>query len=446
MYALCQNVANEIVDILVKETQDCEIFCKTGHDSADIDSSQFLSIIIDGKTWFGCRVCGKRCPQWNIFTDHYNRHILTSEISDREHFRASNTIQDDEHGDSTTQKLVDSKMNSAENFEQADFLKFEQLSSTKVSDAANMEERCEISGSSTECLDNADTKVCSGEITNRGSKKLARNSKKATKNMAPFQCMLCNRCFEDGEKLQTHLQKHGRKMPFKCSKCHETFDRSNTLKKHVTRKHPDVERPFACSVCNCQFPCTKALCEHLKLHPSPLGCSLCGTSCVRLDHLRHHIKTTHSDYRPYQCSYCGMTFKEQHHINEHNSRHVAKERHRGTPKSMKLQCKICCHWFTTQDKQKQHMLEKHSVGRWHECTICHQKYLFQVYLQQHMRKHEAEKPYGCTKCPRRFNSRFGLRAHLVLHSDERNFACGCCGRTFYRRSHLRSHFMIHLKQ
>jgi len=438
MYALCQNVANEIVDILVKETRDCKISCKTGRDSADIDPSQFLLIVIDGKTWFGCRICGKRCPQWNIFTDHYNLHVVGLEVSERENFNASNTIQDKKHEEklfhSTTQKLVDFEVNSAENSEQADFWKFEQLSSTEVSDAANMEEMCEISGSSTDCLDNSDTKVCFEEITNRDSKKF-----EATHYVAPFQCMLCNDCFEDGIKLQKHLQNHGRKRPFKCSECHETFDRSNDLKNHVNRKQYDVKRPFACSVCNFQFPCTKDLCEHLKLHPSPMGCSLCGTRCVRLDHLRHHIKTAHSDHRPYKCSYCGKTFKEQHHMNEHKSGHVTKERR-------KFKCKICSHCFTTKYRQKQHMLEKHSVGSWHECTICHQKCLFLAHLQEHMRKHENEKPYRCTKCQRRFKSRSGLRTHLVLHTGERNFACGCCGRTFYRRSHMKSHFKVHMKQ
>jgi len=425
-----------VFDISVEETQDGQTFSKTVQHSASNDSTQFMSISIEGKTWYGCKVCGKRFQQWNMFKIHYYLH------AGRSKFSASNMEEDDK----CTEKMIHSihdgfEVNETDNSEEAtcssyrNVWKIVELTTLKhdaadvVEDHEHEEEK--ISDGNVECSDKH-IEVYTGDSNSTDGEKF-----EATQKMATYQCMLCYCCFEDGRKLQKHLQKHQDSRgvtPFKCSVCSRTFGRSYPLKEHA--KCHNAKQPFACAVCDFQFLNITELCEHMKLHPAPFGCSLCHKRFGRLDHLCRHIKITHSNKRPYKCRYCRQAFKYRNHMIEHQFQH----------ESYHFTCKICSSCFRTRHQLKQHMLETHNVGSWHQCPLCHHKFLFSAYLKEHLQTHKDQKPYACSECPRRYKSRSGLRTHLVWHSGVRNFSCRCCDRTFYRRSHVKSHFKIHLRQ
>ena len=435
------------VNILAEETQDCQLFGNAIHHSANDDFAQSLLIIIDDETWYSCKVCGKRFHQWNMFKIHCTLHFAGLKVSKHEDFSASDMLEEGKcdvelfHSSSDGLEMNETSEH-AVSCSYTDDCKFEDLTTIKL-DAADVVEDLEHEGktsdSNVDFVDKKKTEVYYEETNNTDGEKF-----EASQNKGSYQCMLCYCCFEGGGQLKNHLRKHNRSKPFKCSVCNRTFNRSNNLKNHV-KKH-NAKQPFACSQCDFQFLNITELCEHLKLHPSPFGCSLCHKSYGRFDHLCHHVKVIHSSKRPYKCNYCGQTFKQRHHMTEHKFIHTAAEGRRDKRKRHRPKCKICSRVFRTRDRRQRHMLVTHNVGSWHECTVCHQKYLYPAYLKEHMRTHENQKPYECSECPRRFNSRSGLRTHLVWHSGERNFSCEVCGRTFYRRSHALSHFQVHLRQ
>jgi len=415
--------------------EDCHTFSETIHHLSDTDndSAQFIVINIEGDYWFGCKVCGVRLQQWNAFSSHFMQHHARAPgASEQNQLSASSMIEDGKCEGEPFHTILNTTENSEQSPCSSIACKSEELTAVTSSDVSDMSEDLELDDKKIfgDCLNVINEVYCkkSGDAARKS------NSLEITK---PYRCTFCNVCIDDRSKLQKHLEEHGVNRLFKCSVCKRSFNRSNNLRNHVKRHK--AKQPFACSVCDFQFPNVTELCEHLKLHPKPFGCSLCSNSYVRFDHLCHHIKIAHSQMRPYKCSICEQTFKERHHMVEHMSVHTDPEGHR-------YKCTICSKQFQTRDPYKRHMLVKHNVGSWHECSVCHQKYLYPNYLQEHMRTHEDRKPYPCSQCPRRFQSRSGLRTHLVWHSGERNFACDCCGRTFYRRSHAQSHFKVHLKE
>lgn len=53
-------------------------------------------------------------------------------------------------------------------------------------------------------------------------------------------------------------------------------------------------------------------------HNTPHVCLQCGLSVANSFALRRHIKTRHSDDKPFQCDKCGTYFKRRDHMNVHN--------------------------------------------------------------------------------------------------------------------------------
>lgn len=120
----------------------------------------------------------------------------------------------------------------------------------------------------------------------------------------PFKCLHCGRGFDYSVRLQRHVfNSHIRKRPHKCADCGKTFIQPSELVVH-RRSHTGKylstsfplfkhlfllyfvrscalngnyissiclffeqgEKPFACTVCNMRFTCTKLLKAHSRTH------------------------------------------------------------------------------------------------------------------------------------------------------------------------------------
>ncbi|XP_023721882.1 zinc finger protein 665 isoform X1 [Cryptotermes secundus] len=85
----------------------------------------------------------------------------------------------------------------------------------------------------------------------------------------PHKCMHCNKCFRRRQHLNVHLLLHTGEKPHSCQICGKRFRLRKTLKRHVLT-HTN-EKPFECLVCGQLFAQERYLKNHGKTHGIRIG-------------------------------------------------------------------------------------------------------------------------------------------------------------------------------
>lgn len=139
----------------------------------------------------------------------------------------------------------------------------------------------------------------------------------------PHQCKQCGKFYKSIHALRNHTMTHSTENHFACTQCDRRFPRKDYLRSHLLNVHSDLRR-FKCEKCDGHFKQK----EHLKTHamtcgiePSivarPHACNICAKRFVHLYVLNKHMKSVHSDERPFRCDICEMGFKMQHQLKGH---------------------------------------------------------------------------------------------------------------------------------
>lgn len=151
---------------------------------------------------------------------------------------------------------------------------------------------------------------------------------------------------EDDDKIRKPNQKKKQRLSdanarFTCNFCNERFYTQRAVSIHYAHIHRfqsisnlnDLRKKTSEIMMHSRYPCIscryqtnnkKLLMNHMKSHendPNAListKCPHCEKKLSTRSTLIVHVKTVHSNHRPYHCQYCDLSFKQMAHLKDHS--------------------------------------------------------------------------------------------------------------------------------
>ena len=140
----------------------------------------------------------------------------------------------------------------------------------------------------------------------------------------------------------------------------------------------------------------------------------------------------------FKCHQCNKIFERKHNFTKH-----MKYMHEG---GQKFYCSKCNLSFTTKDGRSRHESECQGVVY---CEKCGKKFKHRDVLTRHMRdKHSSSpKEFSCNQCDKVYNAYNSLWLHIkTIHGESKKVICQQCGNKFSSNHHLSDHIKrIHEK-
>ena len=192
----------------------------------------------------------------------------------------------------------------------------------------------------------------------------------------PFQCMFCQKSFQQSCHLKNHVRIHTGEVPFECKTCTKKFKTNCELKRHERIHSGEV--PYECKTCRKRFKQKGHLTTHERIHTGemPFECNTCKKRFKANYELKVH-KRIHTVEVPYECATCKKRFKQSSNLIHHERIHTGEMRY--------------------------------------ECKTCQKRFSQSSTLKNHERIHSGEKPYECKICGKRFRHRNAFKYHEKNH-------------------------------
>ena len=192
-----------------------------------------------------------------------------------------------------------------------------------------------------------------------------------------FECTECHKRFFTEWDMKGHTRTHTGEKLFPCGHCEKRYGSSQALQYHINSTHNLTERKHPCEKCTRTFRHFRNLRTHMKSHLRDDSqrvhkCDLCDNSFFTPNTLEYH-KQTHSDIRPYPCTFCSRGFKTKTQLTNHMPLHEGKQ---------------------------------------YACEFCVRKYSKSQDLLAHVRRvHIEVLPFKCQNCFTRFVDSFEIKVH-----------------------------------
>lgn len=193
----------------------------------------------------------------------------------------------------------------------------------------------------------------------------------------------CPKTYKDERSVTRHINTEHENLRFECKVCGDKVTTEKILADHIKRTHENL-RPFNCTVPGCKskpFATEKDLREHNRgVHGVRVECTLCGQTFARKKHLTGHMVRKHPEDK-LKCEVPGCrskAFATESELTEHTKRIHEK-----------YNCTVpgCEGKFATKLDFDKHNRDEHNVKV--KCTVCGQMFSF-TSLTRHMAKKHPE--------------------------------------------------------
>ena len=166
---------------------------------------------------------------------------------------------------------------------------------------------------------------------------------------------------------------------------------------NISKKHLKMAKcPNCCKVFSVKY--FKKY--HLRIcgkESESLSCDICKkNSFVSKRTLSNHMRSVHSNEKPFKCEYCKMTFARSETLSKHRFRKHGRNK-KGAMVGKNFSCKICEKKLSSSEKLLQHVRVIHHGVRNFQCNYCDKQFSSRFNKDSHESKVHREQEEVITK-------------------------------------------------
>ncbi|XP_061663043.1 zinc finger protein 420-like [Syngnathoides biaculeatus] len=217
-------------------------------------------------------------------------------------------------------------------------------------------------------------------------------------------CPVCGKSFLRAAAMRRHQETHSenRKLKYKCAHCDKRFRDQYDLNRHNMRVHERDDANANADEDDANAD-DRAAENEAPEESDDKNCPLCGKFFAwQMDMERHMM--SHSEDRPYKCSFCEKRFKNPYVLKRHQKEFCkSKELKRPAAKRRKEQ---------SPDPWPPAPVEGKA------CPVCSRTLPISADMAKHLRSHTEERPFICVSCDKGFKYRDTLKKHQIILGHE----------------------------